>query len=187
MNQPRKRNVIFIRDLYTRLFSGWLDKFYDINPDWWAFGKTIIARERKNAKHHSLECGHDVQFNEFIHFFAKEVKEKGCGVNVHFSPSYMHCLPCGLPYNFIGKYETLKDDTMYFLEMANLTHLVKFSDFETSSDEDAINESSKWAFKQLTNVEKCMPVVTALQRVWKRLQNRGIINMKAIFPEKELT
>ena len=152
-------NIIFIKDPYTRLFSGWLDKFYDINPYWWRFGKTIIARERKNAKNHSLECGHDVQFNEFVHFFAKDVKEKGCGVDGHFSPSYKHCLPCGLPYNFIGKYETLKDDTMYFLEMANLTRLVKFSDFETSSDEDAIKESSSWAFRQRVKVEKCMPFV----------------------------
>ena len=107
--------------------------------------------------------------------------------NGHFSPSYRHCLPCRLPYNFIGKYETLKEDTIYFLEMTNLTRLVKFSDFETSSDEDAIKDSSTWAFKQRKKVEKCMPFVAGLQRVWKRLQNRGILNMKAVFPKKELS
>ena len=187
MNQPGKRNVVFVRDPYTRLFSGWLDKFYATNPSWWGFGKKIIATERKDASNHSLECGHDVQFNEFVNFFAKDVKENRCGVDGHFSPSYRHCLPCGLPYNFIGKYETLKDDTMFFLEMTNLTRLVKFSDFETSSDEDAIKDSSTWAFKQRKEVEKCMPFVTGLQRVWKRLQNRGILNMKAVFPQKELS
>ena len=85
------------------------------------------------------------------------------------------------------KYETLKEDTIYFLEMTNLTRLVKFSDFETSSDEDAIKDSSTWAFKQHKKVEKCLPFVAGLQRVWKRLQKRGILNMKAVFPKKELS
>lgn len=187
MNQKEKRNVIFVRDPYTRLFSGWMDKFYATNPYWWGYGKKIIAAERKNPSNKSLECGHDVQFSEFVQAIAKDVKKSDCGVDGHFSPAFKHCLPCGLPYNFIGKYETLKEDTMYFLEMANLTHLVKFSDFKTSSDMDAINDSSRWAFSNRKNVEKCMTFQEGLKRVWKRLQNRGIINFKATFPEKELS
>ena len=187
MSGPEKRNFMFVRDPYGRLYSGWLDKFYATNPYWWGLGKEIIMRERNNATNHSLECGHDVQFNEYVNFFAKDVKEKGCGIDGHFSASYRHCLPCGLPYNFIGKYETLREDIMYFLEKANLTHLVKISDFETNSDEDAIKDSSVYAFSQRKKVEKCMSFMESLQRVWKRLQNRGILNMEAEFPEKQLS
>lgn len=187
MSQPGMRNVVFVRDPYTRLFSGWLDKFYSTNPYWWGLGKKIIAMERQNASNQSLECGHDVTFAELVQFFVNDVKEKNCAVDGHFAPSYEHCLPCGLPYTFIGKYETLKEDTIYFLETANITHLVKFSNFETSSDEDAIKDSSKWAFGTREKVEKCIPFVSGLKRVWKRLQSRGILNMKAIFPEKYLS
>ena len=185
--KPDTRNIIFVRNPYTRLYSAWLDKFYSTNPYWWDLGKKIIARERSGATNYSLQCGHDVKFGEFVRFIASDVKGKRCGVDGHFSPSYRHCLPCDLPYNFIGKYETLKEDTMSFLEQANLTHIVDVSNFETSSNEDALKESSKWAFGQRKNVEKCMPFVEGLQKVWKRFQKRGMLNMKAAFPWKELS
>ena len=187
MKHPEKKNVVFVRDPYTRLYSAWLDKFYSMNPSWWELGKKIISKQRNNATNHSLECGHDVQFHEFIDFFAKDVNDKRCGVDGHFSPSYRHCLPCGLPYNFIGKYETLKEDTMFFLEKNNLMHLVNISDFETSSDEDAFKDASTWVFQQRKKVEKCMPFVTGLERVWNRLQKRGMLNMKAAFPLEQLS
>ena len=186
MKHQEKTNVVFVRDPYTRLYSGWLDKFYSTNP-WWGFGKHIIAKQRSNATNHSLACGHDVQFSEFVKFFAREVKDKRCGVDGHFAPSYRHCLPCDLPYNFIGKYETLKEDISFFLEKKNLTHIVQVSDFEISSDEAALKDSSIWAFQQRKNVEKCIPFVTGLERVWKRLQKRGMLNMNATFPLNELT
>ena len=59
-------------------------------------------------------------------------------------------------------------------------------DFESSSGEDAIIDSSMHAFFQRGEVEKCMPFMTVYERVWKRLQKRGILNMKAEFPEKQL-
>ena len=186
MRHPEKKNVVFVRDPYTRLYSGWLDKFYSTNP-FWGFGKHIIAKQRSNATNHNLACGHDVQFSEFVTFFAREVNDKRCGVDGHFYPSYRHCLPCDLPYNFIGKYETLKEDILFFLAKTNLTHIVQVSDFETSSDEDALKDSSIWAFQQRKKVEKCMPFVTGLERVWKRLQKRGMLNMKATFPLKALS
>ena len=30
MTKPEMRNVIFVRNPYTRLYSGWLDKFYSV-------------------------------------------------------------------------------------------------------------------------------------------------------------
>lgn len=187
MSQQGKRNIVFVRSPYTRLFSGWLDKLYSTNTYYWNWGKKIIAAERTNPSNESLECGHDVKFSEFVHFVVKDVKKAKCGVDGHFSPSYRHCLPCGLPYNFIGKYETLKEDTLYLLEKFNLTHLVKFSDFEASSDEDAIKDASGFAFGNRKKVEKCMPFIMGLKRVWKRLQSRGVLHMEAEFPEKELS
>ena len=61
------------------------------------------------------------------------------------------------------------------------------SNFETSSNEDALKDSSKWAFTQRKNFEKCMSFVEGLERVWKRLQKRGMLNMEAAFPWKELS
>ena len=173
-------SIMFVRDPYTRLFSGWLDKFYSTNPFYWNYlGRSIVTKERKNATNISKICGHDVTFPEFVRYIINTLQTKGC-LDMHFAPGYKHCLPCSLDYKFIGKYETLKEDTLYLINNLNLK--IEFTDFESDAQLDAIRDTASWVFEQKPRITSCMPFRCGLFRAWKRLQSRGVLSKHAEFP-----
>ncbi|XP_050709127.1 carbohydrate sulfotransferase 11-like [Eriocheir sinensis] len=68
--------------------------------------------------------GHNVTFAEFLRF----ISEAGRGTkeqrNEHWRPMHELCQPCAVHYDFIGKYENLKEDADYLLQWLGLTDLV---------------------------------------------------------------
>ena len=173
-------NIMFVRDPFTRLFSGWLDKFYSTNPYYWnLLGREIIKQQRKNATAVSKTCGHDVTFSEFLIYVVKVLNSSAC-LDMHFQPSQKHCLPCTFNYDYVGKYETLREDTLFLKDHLNLK--ITFSDFEKDSHYDAIRDAALWVYQQKPGIVKCMPFGCGLFRVWKRLQSRGFLSKKAEFP-----
>ncbi|XP_045178204.1 carbohydrate sulfotransferase 12-like isoform X2 [Mercenaria mercenaria] len=177
----KTRSVIFVRDPYTRLFSGWLDKFYSPNTYFWkSAGKQIVKKERKT----DVKCGYDVTFAEFVNHTVHNVLSTPC-IDGHFQSNYLHCLPCNVTFDYIGKYETIKEDTMHILEAFKLSEKIKFDDFEKDSALDAIKDAAGWVFSQKKGVAECeVSFGCALFKVWSRLQSRGIISFKIKFPFK---
>ncbi|XP_053385768.1 uncharacterized protein LOC128550552 [Mercenaria mercenaria] len=97
----------------------------------------------------------------------------------------MHCLPCNLSFDYIGKYETFKEDTIHLLDVFKLLEKIKFDDFEKDAALDAIKDAASWVFSQKEEIAGCdVPFVCALFRVWNRLQSRGFISFKTVFPYK---
>ncbi|XP_045182027.2 carbohydrate sulfotransferase 9-like [Mercenaria mercenaria] len=179
-------SIMFVRDPFTRLFSAWLDKLYSPNHYYWTnIGPLIVKSERLskeewNSSH--VTCASDISFTEFINFTIKEVTFKMCA-DGHFSPSHKHCLPCLIPFDYIGKYETFKEDTTYLLNKLNLSHKVTFDDFETDAARDAIRDSTEWVFSQKEKLLECnVTFHCALFKVWNRMQSRGFISTKIKFP-----
>jgi len=178
----KSTNIMFVRDPYTRAFSAWLDKFYSPNVYYWnSTGRIIKSRRPEGTKDNPSMCGFDISFHEFITYLVKDIP-KGC-MDGHFAPNYKHCLQCNYTYEYVGKYETLQEDTFFLLEKLKLTDTVVFTDFQSDAAYDAIKGLTEWIFKQKLDILKCgVSMHCALFKVWRRLQARGIIDKQLNYP-----
>ena len=148
-------NIMFVRNPFTRLFSGRLDKFYSTNSYYWnLLGREIIIQQRQNATTVSKPCGHDITFPEFVIYVMKALNRNAC-LDMHFQSSHKHCLPCTFNYDYVGKYETLREDTLFLKDHLNLK--ITFSDFEKDAHYDAVRDAELWVFQQKPGIIKCMP------------------------------
>ena len=60
-------SFLFVRDPYSRLFSGYEHKLYNPNLNFWkSYGIPIVRAIRNNPSKESLKFGHDVTFAEFV-------------------------------------------------------------------------------------------------------------------------
>ena len=119
---------MFTRHPIERIVSAYRNKFVDNNPilDAWylsAYGRRIIKQYRPNASNESLVKGHDVTFKEFVQFLNDLPPVPRERYDEHWRPIVDLCHPCNIKYDFIGKYETLKDDTQAVMSKAKLTQL----------------------------------------------------------------
>lgn len=180
-----KFKFMFTRDPYERLWSGYLDKLY--LPDfWWWLGTEIINITRPNATARSIECGHDVSFEEFLLYMTNKLKD-GELVNSHFAPVYTLCNPCVINFDVIGKLETFHDDTNLVLQETNI-----FVGNKDDKDKDLAKEEVqslvKYNFdvldrlKQKTGNSDCFGPLSIAYRLWKTFQFNGYISDKIKFP-----
>ena len=137
------KKMIIVRDPYERLFSGYMDKIF--SPcSLWNIEAKLISYFRAHGK--SRECQAGPSFTEFLRY----VTNKGVlGVNVHFRPQYMQCLPCHVQYDYIGKMETFRQDAEFILRSVHVDpSLVLGNDetFEENSDMNIMNDVAKRTF-----------------------------------------
>ena len=79
-------------------------------------------------------------FPEFIQYVVDLHKDHGI-FNEHWVPQYQITFPCAIPYNFIGKFETLYQDMDFVvrkLYKLNETTSLPFSAWKTATDESKI-------------------------------------------------
>ncbi|XP_036367125.1 carbohydrate sulfotransferase 11-like [Octopus sinensis] len=173
---------LFVREPYARLLSGYVDKLFSPNSFYWKYTGTYIVRYfRSLPSNHSIKCGHDVTFPEFIDYFI-DSEEHNRFRNGHFTPSYDHCRPCQIQYDIIGKLESFKNDTIYILEKLGVDSLIHFSDFARESEIDALTDAADNVYAMRLAVTKCMTFTEALRRVWKKMQIRGLLSREIPFP-----
>ncbi|XP_060589176.1 carbohydrate sulfotransferase 11-like [Ruditapes philippinarum] len=177
----KSTNIMFVRHPYARLFSAWLDKFYSPNIIYWNSTGKAIAQSQRGEK--EQKCANDITFTEFVNYTVDNILYGNTCIDRHFSPNFVHCNPCELSYDYIGKYETMKQDTLFILQALNLTGTVTFSQFDEDAASDAIKDAADWVYYQRDNIQGCgITFNCALFRVWKRLQSRGIISISIGFP-----
>jgi len=58
----------------------------------------------------SRNTGEDVKFEEFVQFVLQEANLGPEHRDFHWTPQYSLCHPCHVKYDFIGHYETLRND-----------------------------------------------------------------------------
>ncbi len=73
----------------------------------------MIKRYRKNPDEKALKTGYYPRFDEFLQFVAEE-RPHG-HVNKHWQRISELCSFCHVKFDFVGTYETLKEDTKYIL------------------------------------------------------------------------
>lgn len=174
------RNV-FVRNPYTRMFSAYVDKVYAPNPTFWhLWGKGAIRLFRKQPSVKSLKCGHDVTFAEVMSYANKKLYDN----DIHFLPVSKLCQPCAFPYHIIGKMETFSEDVVFLAQSLNLTIVsyLESQQFKFEYVKDAIEDSINSPFSWRKKIINCMSWHEAGQRVWRKLQIRGVISRRISFP-----
>ncbi|CAI9720334.1 carbohydrate sulfotransferase 11-like isoform X2 [Octopus vulgaris] len=175
------KTFLFVRNPYKRLFSGYVDKIF--TPQMYfllKYGTYIIKKFRKNPSEKSLRCGHDVTFAEFISYVIDSVKT-GNMANNHFTPMYLHCAPCEIHYDLIGHLETLQNDLQFLIKPERLKAVLP-ENLRMSSLRDELFDATDIAFRNLKSNQNCFSPYELLERIWHRLQIRGILNQKFSFP-----
>ena len=101
------------RHPFERLVSAYRNKFADNNTYFErTFGAHILRLYRKNLTNIEYESGKGVTFKEFIYWIIdKHV------FDAHWAPVFSLCFPCLLPFDFIGKMETLVEDSEEILSL----------------------------------------------------------------------
>ncbi|KAJ8315792.1 hypothetical protein KUTeg_007942, partial [Tegillarca granosa] len=163
-------------------------QLFSPNPMYWSLiGKYIMRTIRKNASRISLECGHDVTFAEFIKYFIRsQLTNKNR--DGHFIPMYDHCRPCRIHYDYIGKMENFKKDSLYILDILGFRHLKNsLSHFDNQSLHDTISDQVDNLFGYSGGYKNCISFHDAFRRLWVKFQIRGILspNIKFSFTEMQ--
>uniref|UniRef100_A0A0B7APE5 Carbohydrate sulfotransferase n=1 Tax=Arion vulgaris TaxID=1028688 RepID=A0A0B7APE5_9EUPU len=116
---------VFVREPFERLLSAYRNKFLattnSSNYFKRVFGQKIIAQYRTDIP--ETETGSDLRFEEFVTYLLDP--DKKVAMNEHWERFYKLCHPCWITYDFIGKLETLEDDSKYILEKNSLSEKVK--------------------------------------------------------------
>ncbi|XP_033731334.1 carbohydrate sulfotransferase 9-like, partial [Pecten maximus] len=176
--------MMFTRNPYERLFSGYVDKLFTVNTLYWAITGTYIKNNILNPKDDYREkCGHGVTFPQFIKYVIASFKT-GEHTNAHFTPIYEHCLPCQISYDFIGKMETFANDSLVLLNGWNRRYgtNITYDDFEVETSLLRAGGQVGRLYQMRIGLEKCMSFYSAMQRIWKDLQIRGMLSTGISLP-----
>lgn len=164
---------LFVRHPYSLLFSAYVDKIVGPNPIFWKnFGQ---------KKYSNSTCGDDLTFEQFLRSIIDTYKRKRV-IDCHVA-TFEACQPCKMNYTFVAKMETFKTDTMHILSELNQTQTLEAfeNNFSGLHADDAIDDSTSGPYSWKVKITKCIPWYKALQRIWRKLQIRGVIGMEA-FP-----
>lgn len=180
LSQSHMNAFMFARDPYSRLWSGYVDKY--LLPDFWrSTGPVIVSRFRRNATNIERSCGNDVSFREFImnvidHLYG------GRGLNEHFNPMFSLCSPCHMRFEVLGKLETFQKDAEYIFNKFGLKDLSEKVSYSVRVDEE-INMLVKYNFDLEKSIKKiCYNRTVVAQRLWKAFQINGYISKDNPFP-----
>lgn len=99
----------FVRNPYARLFSGWLNKIYFVEPGYQQWAKKIRVRYQRE-----LENSVFIPFEYFVKFLCENYTANRC--NHHFQSQVSLIYPHAIQYDFIGKLEKFKEDFNYVIK-----------------------------------------------------------------------
>ena len=181
-------SIMFVREPFSRLLSGYTDKLFAPNPYFWQeIGVHIVTTIRHNyttppPKSKKI-CAHDVTFSEFIKYVIDAERTDSDKRDAHFTPTYDQCKPCSLNYTVIGKMDSFLPDVAYTLEqLGNPVSKETLKIWAKQATADAIDDSTYSPFGWKRGIRKCMTWEQALKRIWRKLQIRGIILFSDTFP-----
>lgn len=184
-------SLIVVRDPYTKLFSGYVDKIYHPNFLFWEWtGAKINSYIRNKSASSDIVCANHVTFSHFIKYINFMItNDQEHALNSHFTSMHSHCNPCGVKYDYISKIETFKDDVYHITDDWNerFNTRIVFDDFEKGAAKMMAKIRIKLSFKTMSKLSRrCnMPKYRFLLRTWQFLQISGLIpkNIKMPFPD----
>lgn len=186
-------SFLFVRNPYSRLLSAFIDKLVPPNPTFWGLlgvkakamfrpgfkANLVGGRGPKAVQISNRQSGHDVTFAEFVKF-ATSVEKSSRGIDSHIKSISKGCRPCAHPYKYIGRMETFRNDSLFIMKKLGMN--ISADNFENRfsdlSLDDAITDSIRSPFEWKKDIVKYITWDKALQRIWLKLQMRGMIEWK---------
>ena len=161
------KKVLFVRDPYERLFSGYIDKYF--SPC--SFQTATITSKFRVPADSPGTCPSGLSFTEFLQYVTNT---KGVKVNDHFGRQYEKCLPCQVHYDYIGKMETFRQDAEFILRSVHVDPSDVFGSeetFEENSDINIMNDVAGRSFRQCRRPSnRCVSSYDMMLRVWVMFQ-----------------
>lgn len=107
--------IVFVREPFERLLSAYLSKFVveRLSNSYFhaSYGRAIIKRYRPGGNPEDR----NVTFDEFIHYVGDGNWEP------HWERYDNLCRPCGIQYDFIGRFENLEEEAHQLLEISGIS------------------------------------------------------------------
>ena len=123
---------LFVRHPFERLVSAYRNKLLHPYPDDHyllnTLGKHIVQTYRKNSTRTNDTC----TFAEFVEFLIDKAAKNGSNrFNEHWKPQSLLCNICYTRFDFIGKYETLIEDSRIILKNIKVDNQFMFPENKT--------------------------------------------------------
>jgi len=123
---------LFVRDPFVRLISAFRNKF--ALPDEYfyrQYASTMLQRYANissppDSAQEAFAAGIRVSFAHFIQYLLDPQTEKVKPFNEHWQQMNRLCHPCQIDYDFVGKLETLDEDTEHLLRILGLDNQIHF-------------------------------------------------------------
>ncbi|XP_064615395.1 carbohydrate sulfotransferase 14-like [Liolophura sinensis] len=173
---------MFVREPYSRLVSGYIDKIFTPRPAYRGLRNEIKNFGiRGNKTKVVSDCALDITFTQFVVFLVGKIAENTWR-NGHFVPMYDMCRPCEVQFDIIGKMETFNEDATYIFKKNGFPASIQLDD--QRNDLDSITDIVDSTFAEKEGMEKCLPFGKALEYVWKKAVIRGILSKEESMPKR---
>ncbi|XP_005098152.2 carbohydrate sulfotransferase 12 [Aplysia californica] len=171
--------VVFGRNPFSRVFSAYIDKVYSPNPFYWRYwGERAIHLSGQQVKD---KCASEVTFKQFVAVVVKELVTK----DVHLKPVYEECKMCDVIYDVVGKLETTTDDIDFLSASLNVSSAFQHDGkYSYTASIDTVLDAVESPFSWKKDIQACMSLDEMGQRIWRKLQIRGIIDSRISYPFK---
>ena len=169
--------VIPVRDPYSRLYSGYMDKiFLSLFPQ---LEDMIISSQRKHIPKAS-ECVRNATFPEFLKMIVEKV-HNGVNVNGHWAPITSLCNPCTTNILAIAKQETFSSDVEFILNKVGVKN-DKIEVIRSVLYEHKLESFLPSYIKEVLNNRTCKPKENVAEDMWYTFKVNGYLKENLDFP-----
>ncbi|XP_006819497.1 carbohydrate sulfotransferase 9-like [Saccoglossus kowalevskii] len=123
---------LFVRHPFERVLSAYRDKFeLGAEHGEWLYLKTIAAsilywKNRTAVTKVNKNQIHNVTFADLVSFIVHQANNTRVSMDMHWERIHELSLPCIMPFDYIGKYETLARDANYILGKTGADKVINF-------------------------------------------------------------
>ena len=117
-------SFMFVRNPFTRTLSAFKEKF-EVQKPTNRYFRYKYADIIHRAVYGKPGVGKNVSFADFVRYLGDPNTVFSHGAEEHWIPVSDLCFPCQKKYDYIGKLETLEEDTRFILHKFNMSKLLK--------------------------------------------------------------
>jgi len=115
---------LIVRHPFERLVSAYRDKLagFTRHPGYLRMRKLIIQHYRKKPSRDNSTIPTFREAVDFVLYELEKMERGSSNINIdgHFMPYSRRCMPCGMDYDVIIKFETLEEDSDYIINQCGL-------------------------------------------------------------------
>lgn len=126
------QTFFFVREPFERLLSAYRDKFVGETTHLYEeMGKKIVHEVRGDTPEMERSIGERPSFGEFTSYIDR--LSNSSLSDMHWRPSHQTCYPCAINYDYVGYFDTIKEDADYILKRLGLDKEVEFPSFKSGT------------------------------------------------------